>query len=112
MVLALAPQPLDGAGIDLEGRHPPPGPNAFEMKAGDDSILGKAEGETRVLVKRQHSIPFQPSHLAKPSLLRHLPRRMPCLSLSGMVSYSSTAFRISSMLKMRFAFSRSGSSTA
>ena len=47
-------QPLAGAGVDLEDRHPPPGLDAFQVEAGDDPVVGEAEGEARVFVERDH----------------------------------------------------------
>ncbi len=47
-------QPLAGAGVDLEDRHPPPGLDALQVEAGDDPVVGEAEGEPGVLVEWDH----------------------------------------------------------
>jgi len=47
-------------GVHFEDRYPLASRDAFEMKAGDGPVLGKAEGEPEVMVKRQHPTPFPP----------------------------------------------------
>ena len=47
-------QPLAGCGVELEDRDLPPGLDAFEVEAGDDPVVGEAEGEVRVTVERDH----------------------------------------------------------
>ena len=45
-------QALAGAGVDPVDFHLPPGLDAFQMEAGDDPVVGEAEGELRVVVER------------------------------------------------------------
>ena len=44
-----------------------PGLDAFQVKTRNEPVLGKAEGEMRVLVKRQHLNPFPAQACALPS---------------------------------------------
>src|SRR5947209_4477040 len=47
-------QALATVGVDLEDLHPPPGPDALQVEAGDSAVVGKAEGEVWVFVERDH----------------------------------------------------------
>ena len=60
-------QPLAGAGVDLEDRHPPPGLDALQVEPGDDPVVGEAEGEVRVFVERQHPTPLSAQTRTSPS---------------------------------------------
>ena len=54
-------KPLAGDRVNLENRHPPPGPDALQVEPGDDAVVRKAEGEVRVFVEWQHSTPLAPT---------------------------------------------------
>src|ERR1700722_9911483 len=48
------PQPLPGAGVHLEDRYLQPCFDSFEVEPRNDSVLGKSEGESVILVERYH----------------------------------------------------------
>ncbi len=42
-------QPLAGAGVDAKHRHLLPGLDALQVATGDEPVIGKAEGEMRLI---------------------------------------------------------------
>src|SRR5262249_9941848 len=66
-------QTLAAAGVDLEDLDPPPGLDAFQMKAGNEPVVGESEGEARVFVERKHPTPLAPTPARR---RRHQSRRV------------------------------------
>jgi hypothetical protein len=47
-------EPLAGAGVNLEHRNLPTDLNSFQMKTGNNPVVGEPEGKAGVFIQRQH----------------------------------------------------------